>query len=102
MADSFILFPMDPKEFWKQLRAIVDEVIIQHDRKAPLNSIKENSQPRLLKAKEVCAIFKITKPTLYDWMEKENLPSIKIGSRRFFKSEDVDGLIDGSKIMPGT
>ena len=96
----YILFPMEPKEFWKQLRAIVDEVIIQHDRKAPLNSINENSQPRLLKAKEVCAIFKITKPTVYDWMDKGKLPSIKIGSRRFFKSEDVDALIENSKIVP--
>src|SRR6266700_4181662 len=97
MADMYILFPMEPKEFWKQLRAIMDEVIIQHDRKPPLNSIKEYSQSRLLKAKEVCAIFKISKPTVYEWMAKGKLPSIKIGSRRFFKSEDVDNLIDRSK-----
>jgi len=88
MAEVHILFPMEPKEFWKQLRAIADEVIIQ--------------QPRLLKAKEVCAIFKISKPTLYEWMNKGKLPSLKIGFRRFFKSEDVDALIESSKIIPGT
>jgi excisionase family DNA binding protein len=96
MADSFILFPMEPKEFWKQLRAIVDEVIIQHDEKNPMHS-NDNLQPRLLKAKEVCALFKISKPTLYEWMSLGKLPSVKIGSRRFFRSEDVDKLIDGDK-----
>jgi excisionase family DNA binding protein len=96
MADMYILFPMEPKEFWKQLRIIVDEVIIQHDRKSPLYS-NDKLQPRLLKAKEVCTLFKISKPTLYEWMNQGKLPSLKIGSRRFFRSEDVDKLIDGNK-----
>jgi excisionase family DNA binding protein len=96
MAELQMLFPMEPEEFWKQLRVIVDEAIVQHNRQAPINPVKDNSQ-RLLKAKEVCAIFKISKPTLYEWMDHGKIFSIKIGSRRFFESSEVDALIERSK-----
>jgi len=98
-----ILFPMEPKEFWQKLKVIVEEVVIEHNNKLPLlQAMDKNARRPLLKAIEVCAIFKISKPTLYEWMNQGKLPSIKIESRRFFKSEDVEALIENSKIFPGT
>jgi excisionase family DNA binding protein len=102
MADMQILFPMEPKEFWQKLRLIVEEIVIEHNNTVPLlDVLDKNAQRPLLKASEVCSIFKISKPTLYDWMNLGKLPSIKIESRRFFKQEDVAALIESSKIIPG-
>ena len=99
MAEVQMLFPMDPKEFWQKLKAIVEQVIIEHSNQVPLlQALDKNAQKPLLKANEVCAIFKISKPTLYDWMNQGKLPSIKIESRRFFRSEDIEKLIEESRI----
>jgi excisionase family DNA binding protein len=99
MGDVQMLFPMEPKEFWQKLKAIVEQVIIEHNSQVPLLQILDkNAQKPLLKVSEVCAIFKITKPTLYDWMNQGKLTSIKIESRRYFKSEDVEKLIEDNRI----
>ena len=67
MGDVQILFPMEPKEFWQKLKAIVEQVMIEHSNQAPLmQALDKKAQQPLLKANEVCAIFKISKPTLYD------------------------------------
>ena len=101
MADPQILFPMEPKEFWLKLKLIVEEVVIEHNKTIPLlHALDRNAQRPLLKASEVCAIFKISKPTLYDWMSQGKLPSVKIESRRYFKHEDIEALIETSKIIP--
>jgi len=101
MADVQMLFPMEPKEFWQKLKAIVEQVVIEHNNTVPLlNALDKNGQRPLLKASEVCAMFKISKPTLYDWMAHGKLPSIKIESRRFFRWEDVEKLIESSKVTP--
>lgn len=58
----------------------------EHSNTVPLlNALDKNGQRSLLKASEVCAMFKISKPTLYNWMNHGKLPSIKIESRRFFR-----------------
>jgi len=99
MPDVHMLFPMEPKEFWQKLKAIVEQVVIEHNNTVPLlDALDKNGQRPLLKAKEVCTMFKISKPTLYDWMNQGKLPSIKIESRRFFRWEDVEKLIENSKV----
>ena len=99
MGDVQMLFPMEPKEFWQKLKTIVEEVVIEHNHPVPLvTTLDMKGQRPLLKATEVCAIFKISKPTLYDWMSQGKLPSIKIQSRRFFSREDVEKLIENSKV----
>ena len=97
MGDVQMPFPMEPKEFWQKLKAIVEQVVIEHNNTVPLvTTLDMNGQRPLLKATEVCAVFKISKPTLYDWMNQGKLPSIKIQSRRFFRREDVEKLIESS------
>src|SRR5689334_2654323 len=99
MGDVQMLFPMEPKEFWQKLKVIVEQVVIEHANQAPVlhHSGSGNLRP-LLKVNEVCAVFKISKPTLYGWMELGKLPSIKIESRRFFRWEDVQNLIEQSTV----
>jgi excisionase family DNA binding protein len=98
MGDVQMLFPMEPKEFWQKLKAIVEQVVIEHSNAVlKLNEIDRNSQRPLLKVNEVCAILKITKPTLYEWMNQGRLESVKIHTRRYFKSEDVEKLIESSR-----
>lgn len=100
MGDVQMLFPMEPKEFWQKLKMIVEQVVIEHSNTVPLlNALDKNGQRPLLKASEVCAMFKISKPTLYDWMNQGKLSSIKIESRRFFRWEDVEKLIESSKVV---
>lgn len=99
MGDVQMLFPMEPKEFWQKLKAIVEQVVIEHNNTVPiLNALDKNGQRPLLKANEVCAMFKISKPTLYEWMSQGKLPSIKIESRRFFRWEDVQNLITNNVV----
>ncbi len=99
MSDVQMLFPMEPKEFWQKLKAIVEQVVIEHNNQPPVldNSDPGNLRP-LLKVNEVCAIFKISKPTLYEWMEQGKIPSIKIETRRFFRHADIENLIESSVI----
>lgn len=92
MGDVHMLFPTEPKEFWQKLKAIVEQVVIEYNNQMPLQPLEKNTQKPLLKANEDCAIFKISKPTLYDWMNQGKLSSIKIESRRFFRSEDIEKL----------
>lgn len=103
MSDVQMLFPMEPKEFWQKLKAIVEQVVIEHSTSVPLlQALDKSGQRPLLKGDEVCAIFKISKPTLYDWMNQGKLPSVKIESRRFFRFEDIQKLIESSTVTgPG-
>jgi predicted DNA-binding transcriptional regulator AlpA len=99
MAEAQIFFPMEPKEFWQKLKTIVEQVVIEHNSNAPLfNSPDANGQRHLLKANDVCAIFRISKPTLYEWMSQGKIASIKIESRRFFRWEDVEKLIEENRV----
>lgn len=52
-----------------------------------------------MKTSEVCALFKISKPTLYEWVNQGRLPSVKIESRRYFKKEDIDSLVERSRVL---
>jgi excisionase family DNA binding protein len=47
----------------------------------------------LYKIKEVCTLFSISKPTVYEWIRKGKLHPVKVQSRVFFKGSDIDGLI---------
>ena len=90
-----ILIPVDATEFWQQMRNVIFDVLIENGviRSQDCNT----ASPRLLKTKEVCELFQVSKPTVYDWMENGMLKSVKIESRRFFLASDVEELIAKSK-----
>jgi len=90
-----ILIPVDAAEFWQQMRSVILEVLSENGviRRQDCNT----ASSKLLKTKEVCELFQVSKPTVYDWMEKGMLKSVKIESRRFFLASDVEELIANSK-----
>ena len=97
MAEVQMLFPMEPKEFWRQLKAMLEELVEQKSS----STIKQHSPTdRLLKAKEVCSIFQVSKPTIYEWLKQGKLKSIKIESRMYFLWEDIEELIRKCKSVP--
>ena len=102
MADVQMLFPMEPREFWQKLKGIVEQVVIQHSKLGPLIGNGEFGHRPLLKPADVFKVLRITKPTLYDWMHQGRLPSIKIESRRYFKWEDVEKLIEDGRSQQST
>lgn len=79
-------------DFWSRLKEVVAEVI-KEQMPAPLKLIGDEARA-LLKVKEVCALFAISRPTLYQWMHAGKLTSIKIGSRRYFKREQIQELLE--------
>jgi len=89
-----MLFPMAPAEFWKQIRSTIEDVVkenINHSfQPPPTDHLPEKA---LLKASDVCAVFQVSKPTLYDWLRQDKLKSFKIKSRRYFLRTDIEAMI---------
>jgi len=101
MSEAQMLFPMEPKEFWRQLKAMIEDVMEQKNSSILKETSQENHQLKLLKAKEVCELFQVSKPTIYEWLKQGKLQSIKIESRRYFLWQDIQELIKNSKSTPG-
>jgi hypothetical protein len=67
MNETPMLFPMSPSEFWKHIRIILEDAITE---KLNLQKISQTNshlpEKALLKASDVCEIFQVSKPTLYE------------------------------------
>ena len=72
MNETPMLFPTTPSEFWKQIKIIIEDVIAeklnQQKISPPTSHLPEKA---LLKASDVCAIFQVSKPTLYKNIKNE-------------------------------
>jgi excisionase family DNA binding protein len=64
-------------------------------------SVQDSPLKKLLKTKEVCELFQVSKPTIYEWLKQGKLKSIKIGSRRYFLWQDIEELIQRSGDITG-
>jgi excisionase family DNA binding protein len=96
MENVQMLLPIDPAKFWSQLKIIVEDAIEQKTASSTSSFGQKYSSQPLLKVSEVCQIFKVSKPTVYDWLKQGKLKSIKIESRRFFRWQDIEELIKNS------
>ncbi|KAA9042050.1 helix-turn-helix domain-containing protein [Ginsengibacter hankyongi] len=97
MNETPMLFPIAPSEYWKQIKIIIEDVIaekLNQQKISPTNS--HLPEKALLKAADVCEIFQVSKPTLYEWLKQKKLKSFKIKSRRYFNRADIDALINSS------
>src|SRR4051812_17259215 len=94
MQETPMLFSMAPAEFWKQIKATVEEVVNEKLNQtiiqSPTNHLPEKA---LLKASDVCIIFQVSKPTIYDWLRQNKIKSFKIKSRRYFLRADIERMI---------
>lgn len=95
MQETPMLFPVAPSEFWKQIKVVVAEVVDAKLATLQVDVSSANDLPErtLLKATEVCEIFRVSKPTLYAWIRQEKLRSFKIRSRRYFSRADIELVI---------
>lgn len=94
-----ILIPFEPEEFWAQIRLIIREEVERNKMEltAPQNLLETPglTEKPLFKIDEVCSLFKVTKPTIYDWIKHGKLKRVKIRSRVYFLGSDVRELMRG-------
>lgn len=89
-----MLFPMAPAEFWKQIRSTVEEVVKANSNQAAFQPHTDRlPEKALLKLSDVCALFQVSKPTVYDWLRQNKIKSFKIKSRRYFLKTDIEAMI---------
>ncbi len=101
MQETPMLFPITPTEFWKQIRTTIDEVVTEKlSQQIITQSRCHLPEKALLKATDVCAIFQVSKPTLYEWLKQKKLKSFKIKSRRYFSREDIEVVIRQQETTP--
>ena len=102
MENVQMLFPIEPAEFWSRLKTIIEEVVDQKNSSiSKQTSVLDPPLKKLLKAKEVCELFQVSKPTIYEWLKQGKLKSIKIESRRYFLWQDIEELIQTSNTNAG-
>jgi excisionase family DNA binding protein len=92
-----ILIPFEPEEFWSQIRIIIREEV-ERNKKELTHDIGVMETPGLtekplFKIAEVCRLFNVTKPTIYDWIKHGKLKRVKIRSRVYFLGSDIRLLI---------
>ena len=101
MEETPMLFPIAPSEFWKQIKVIIEEVIAEKLTRQkilpPNNHLPEKTLP---KPSDVCEIFQVSKPTLYEWLKQKKLKSFKVMSRRYFLRAEIETLISGREKAP--
>jgi excisionase family DNA binding protein len=90
-----ILFPYEPQEFWQSMRQIIREEVSNVEKQKPAASFETTglTYKPLYKIAEVCALFHVTKPTIYDWIKHEKLKPYKIRSRVYFLWQDIEQLL---------
>ena len=91
-----ILFPYDPEHFWQSIRQIVREEVSSVEKQSPASPTYETpglTYKPLFKIAEVCSLFHVTKPTIYDWVRHGKLKPFKIRSRVYFLWQDIERLM---------
>ncbi len=91
-----MLFPYEPEQFWEHLRLIIREEIIRTEKEKPASTTYQTSglnYKPLFKITEVCDLFQVTRPTVYDWIKHGKLRPYKIRSRVYFLWNDIQQLL---------
>lgn len=91
-----MLFPYEPEQFWKSMRQMIREEVTQAEIPRPDRPAYETpglTYKPLYKIAEVCTLFHVTKPTIYDWIRHGKLKPFKIRSRVYFLWQDIQQLL---------
>ena len=92
-----ILFPISADEYWQKLSEVIDRLLtekLSHG-SYPATPKGMTSRP-LLTIKEVCDLFQITKPTVYEWTRHGKLKPYKVRARVYFLMSDIEALLKAS------
>lgn len=75
------------------LETLITDIVGTAVNSIPKTAKKVVSNTKLYTLKEVTQIFKISKTTLYKWIDCNVLPSpLKIGGRIYFKKYEIDQM----------
>lgn len=99
-AGTPMLFPYQPEQFWTFLRQVIREEVNNAKDQCPAGPSLETpglTYKPLFKIAEVCAIFQVTKPTIYEWVKHGKLKPYKIRSRVYFLWQDIQDLLNPEK-----
>jgi excisionase family DNA binding protein len=91
-----ILIPFEPEEFWAQIRVIIREEVNKVEKEKPDSTAFQTSgltYKPLYKITEVCNIFKVSRPTIYDWIKHGKLKPYKVQSRLYFLWNDIQAML---------
>ena len=90
-----MLFPVEPDQFLQLVRMVVKEEIERFASKQVSANFKVAglTYKPLYKMDEICEIFSITPPTVYDWIKHGKLKPKKVRSRVFFLWNDIQELL---------
>ena len=86
-----IFFPMPPEEYWHKFSQVVEQLLNEKLKERLANETMVINRPYLT-IKEVCDLFQITKPTIYEWTRHGKLKPRKIRNRVYFFRSDIEGL----------
>lgn len=92
-----MLFPYEPEQFWALIRQIIREEVQSVDKQKSVPTSFETfgiTYKPLYKIVEVCTLFHVTKPTIYDWVKHGKLKPYKIRSRVYFLHQDIQKLLN--------
>jgi len=95
-----ILFPFEPEQLLESIRQVIREEFNNAEKQKTIMPSFETpgmTYKPLYKIAEVCTLFHVTKPTIYDWVKLGKLKPFKIRSRVFFLWQDIQELLHPSK-----
>lgn len=93
-----MLIPYDPDEFWERMRKMIQEEIAKlKGRSQNLMQTPGLTEKPLYRIAEICELFKVSRPTLDDWVRHGKLRKVKVRSRVYFLGKDIERLLkDGT------
>jgi excisionase family DNA binding protein len=91
-----ILVPLAAADYWAQIRKIIQEELSKTLKSPPDTTLMETpglTQKPLYKMSEVCTLFQVSRPTVYEWVKHGKLRMVKIRSRVYFLGIDIMELL---------
>lgn len=91
-----MFFALEPERFWAELRRILQEEMAragQASAPLPLLETPGLSQKPLYKMSEICSLFRVSRPTVYEWIKAGKLRPVKIRSRVYFLGAEIHLLL---------
>jgi len=69
-----------------ELKGLIQDCVAEGIKTVP---VQVNEPSDLIKTKEACDLLKVTKPTLYNWMNDNIITGYYLGTRLFFKKSEL-------------
>ena len=87
------LYSLSLGEFKELLKELLNDTNTSNADK--VKGPKESNH--LLKIDELCALFMVSRVTIFAWIKKGKLKAYHVGTRLYFKKSDIDTLLNDPK-----